>query len=142
MPRILVVDDEPAIRQLLRTVLEEAGYEVMEAGNGEEAVRLAGGTSIDLVVTDLVMPDKEGIELIQYFRKSLPDVKMIALSGVGYSQYLRMAQMLGAHAVFEKPFATEDLLKTVEKPALPLSGHPPSRPNDARVQALADVSGC
>jgi DNA-binding response OmpR family regulator len=110
----LVVDDEPSVRQLLRVVLEESGYKVIEAGNGAEAIRVAG-VGTDLLITDIVMPDKEGIELIQHFRKSLDHVKVIAISGAAYGHYLHMAQMLGADAVFQKPFDIGDLLKTVAR---------------------------
>jgi CheY-like chemotaxis protein len=127
MPRILVVDDEPSIRQLLRTVLEGSGYEVMEAGNGAEAYPIAGVASIDLLVTDIVMPDKEGIELIQHFRKSLDYVKLTAISGEAYGQYLHMARMLGAAAGFSQAVCHGRLAENRCKPARPLNGHPSSR---------------
>jgi CheY-like chemotaxis protein len=80
--RILIVDDELSIRQLLRTLFEGAGYQVMDAASGEEVIRLAHEECIDLVITDLFMPEKDGIELILHFRKSLNPPKIIAISGV------------------------------------------------------------
>ena len=113
MPRILIVDDELPIRQFLRRILEQAGYDVIDAADGEEAIRAASGGSIDLLVTDLVMPGKEGIELIQHFRKSLNHVKVIAISGVGSGKYLKMARILGADAGLPKPFTPEELLTAI-----------------------------
>lgn len=113
MSRILIVDDELPIRQLLRNILEQAGYDVMDAANGEEAIRAASDRSIDLLITDLIMPEIEGIELIHYFRKSPNYVKVIAISGVGAGQYLNMARVVGADAVLPKPFAREQLLTVV-----------------------------
>lgn len=113
MSRILIVDDELPIRQFLRKLLEQAGYAVIDAANGEEAIRAASDGFIDLLITDLIMPEIEGIELIHYFRKSLNDVKVIAISGVGSGQYLNMARVLGADAVLPKPFAPEELLTVV-----------------------------
>ena len=110
---VLLVEDEQAIRKLLRTALERAGYEVMEASDGDEALRLAHGTGVDLLITDIVMPGKEGIELTRYFRKHFPQTKIIVVSG--NEQYLRVAQVLGADAVFTKPFQTADLLITVAR---------------------------
>jgi len=114
MPRrILLVDDDPAIRELLRQVLEEAGYKVVDAGEGKEAIRVARTLHFDLLITDLVMPGREGIELIQHFRQSYSDVKIIAMSGAASGQYLRIANALGADAVLEKPFAMDALVAMV-----------------------------
>ena len=115
---VLLVEDEQAIRKLLRTALERAGYEVMEASDGDEALRLAHGTGVGLLITDVVMPGKEGIELTRYFRKHFPQTKIIVVSG--NEQYLRVAQVLGADAVFTKPFQTADLLVTVARLLRPL----------------------
>jgi len=111
--RVLVVDDEPMLRQYLRTLLSEIGCDVVEASNGAEAIRGSRGLRIDLLITDLVMPDKEGIELIRHFRKSLNHVKVIAISGAGFDHCLKAARMLGADAVFPKPFHTKELLAAV-----------------------------
>lgn len=120
--RILVVDDEPPIRRLLRTGLEHAGYEVLEAADGEEAIRIATETSIDLVITDLVMPEKEGIELNQHFRKSCAPLKIVAISGVSFGQYLHLAHAFGADATLEKPFGMAEMAATIARLLTPGSG--------------------
>ena len=112
---ILVVDDDINIRLLLRTVLEDSGYTVVDTASGKEAIRIAHEQSIDLIITDLIMPEIEGIELIRYFRASMPSVKIIAISGASFNQYLQMAKALGADAVHSKPFRIEVLLATVAR---------------------------
>jgi DNA-binding response OmpR family regulator len=113
MARILLVDDEPGLRQYLRMLLEEAGYEVVEARDGIEAQQASCSRSINLLLTDLVMPNKEGIDLIQSLHKSQNGLKIIAMSGAANGKYLTMARMLGANAVLAKPFSAEKLLTTV-----------------------------
>lgn len=111
---ILVVDDEPAIRTLLRQVLEGAGYNVLEAEDGEKAIALATAET-DLVITDLVMPDREGLETIRLLRKQKPDLKIIAMSGAFHGEFLEVAEKLGAVATLAKPIRPNDLLKTVRE---------------------------
>jgi|GEM_PF-106762 len=126
MARILVIDDEPSVRDLLNSMLSNEGYEVMEAANGEMAIKLLHERPADLVVTDLIMPEKEGIETIMDLRRDFPDVKIIAMSGGGIIEaqdYLGMALGMGAHRVFEKPFRVADMLNAVrELLALPRKG--------------------
>ncbi len=81
MPRILIVDDNKVVRDLLRAVLERAGYEVREAQNGVEALELSQQMPFDVLITDLVMPGPRGTELLDRFRSELPDLKVIAMSG-------------------------------------------------------------
>src|SRR5580704_11168531 len=78
---ILVVDDDPCFRDLTVTILSRAGYQVEEASDGIEAIQRASGSRIDLVITDIVMPNREGIETIRYFSKALPNVPIVAISG-------------------------------------------------------------
>lgn len=113
MARILLVDDEPGLRQYLRMILEGARYEVVEAHDGVEALQAAGSLRVDLLLTDLVMPNKEGIDLIQSLRRSQNQMKIVAMSGAGNGKYLTMARMLGADEVLAKPFSAEKLLATV-----------------------------
>ena len=80
-PRILVVDDDPDIRGVIREFLEPEGYEVRSAANAREAFGILGFEEVDLVLTDLVMPDREGIEMIQEIRHRFPGVKTVAMSG-------------------------------------------------------------
>jgi len=111
--RILVADDEAGVRGFLRAALEMGGYEVIEAADGNQALRLARVGRVDLVITDLIMPDKEGIETIQALRKELPGIAIIAISGAFGGRYLKAAQRLGANAALGKPIRAELLLATV-----------------------------
>ncbi len=117
MNRILVVDDDPQILQLLRELLEQNGYYVEEAGNGEDALELNQKQAFDLVITDIVMPGKEGIQTIQELRKKNPHLKIIAISGGGYSAstvYLDMAEKMGANLTITKPFDLNLLINMVK----------------------------
>jgi len=111
--RILVADDDAAVRCFLREVLEQGGHEVIEAADGKQALRQARSERVDLVITDLVMPEQEGIETIQALRRDVPDVRVIAISGAFGGQFLKTAQLLGADAVLSKPVSAELLLARV-----------------------------
>jgi len=114
MPRILVIDDDPAVRTTVRLLLERAGYEIVEAGNGKEAGRLLDGA--DLVITDLLMPEVDGVDLLGTIRREGRRVPVIAMSGGGKvdsKSYLEVARALGAFATIAKPFELEHLLATV-----------------------------
>jgi PAS domain S-box-containing protein len=111
--RILVVDDEAGVRSFLRKALEDGGYEVIEAADGRQALQQAAEGHVDLVVTDLVMPEQEGIETIQALRKDGPGIRIIAMSGAFGGQFLKAAQVLGADAVLAKPVNAELLLAKV-----------------------------
>ncbi len=113
--RILIVDDDPDVRLVLRRMLEPDGYEVGEAGHGREALEVIGNRPFDLVITDLIMPEQEGIETIQTFHRRYPEVKIIAISGAYGSDYLRIAKHLGAHEVMQKPLRLEAVLSTVSR---------------------------
>jgi len=117
MARILVIDDEEAIREVLEVMLTGEGYEVIEAADGRDGMKRFQENPFDLVITDLIMPEKEGIETIIDLRRHYPQVKVIAVSGGGIvpgADYLTVAQAVGAHRVFEKPFVVADLLKAVK----------------------------
>jgi len=111
--RILVADDEPGVRNYLREVLETAGYEVTEAADGEQALKAARAGRVDLVITDLVMPEREGIETIRALRKEASGVGIIAISGALGPQFLEIARVLGAQAVLSKPLRADLLLAKV-----------------------------
>jgi PAS domain S-box-containing protein len=111
--RILIADDEAGVRRYLRTILEGAGYTVTEAPNGQLALEKARAGTVDLVITDLVMPEREGIETIQILRKTAPEIGIVAISGAFGGQFLQMAKMLGAQAVLSKPVSAELLLAKV-----------------------------
>lgn len=107
MKRILVIDDEPQLRAMLKRFLEMEGYEVAVAADGREALRLYAGQPADVVITDLIMPEKEGIETIKELKENYPAVKIIAMSGggrMGPETYLSLAGKLGAQRTFTKPF--------------------------------------
>jgi len=105
------------LRRLLNRVLVQVGYDVVEAANGLEGLEIQRQEHFDLVLTDLIMPEKEGLETIQELRKRRADLKIIAMSGGGRGSgldYLVMARQLGADRVLAKPFSNQELLKTVE----------------------------
>jgi len=126
--RILVVDDEEAVRSLLRALLEDAGYKVSEAAEGKEAIRQALSEPLNLVITDLVMPEQEGIETIQVLRRRVPNVGIIAISGAFGGQFLATAKILGADAVLDKPVSPEVLLSKVEEVLKQRARRTPDRP--------------
>ena len=113
LARILVADDEAGVRGFLRAVLEQGGYEVIEAADGKQALRQARAGDVDLVITDLVMPEQEGIETIQALREEMPGIGIIAISGAFGGQLLKTAQLLGADAALTKPVSAELLLAKV-----------------------------
>lgn len=113
MPAILVIDDDATIRRPLRIALERAGYVVHEAANGREGVTTFREHRFDIVLTDLFMPEKDGLEVILELRALQAGVKIIAMSGGASTvalDLLRDAQLLGALRVIAKPFKTEQLL--------------------------------
>jgi CheY-like chemotaxis protein len=112
---ILVVDDETGIRQLFEQLLAGEGYEVLCATNGAEALEIERGRHLDLVITDLVMPESEGIETIRAIRIEQPNLKIIAASGVFEGQFLQAAALLGACATLLKPIGRDQLLSTVRR---------------------------
>jgi CheY-like chemotaxis protein len=112
MQRILVIDDEPQLRAVLKRFLEIEGYEVEVAADGREALRIYAGKPADLVITDLIMPEKEGIETIRELKDSYPGIKIIAMSGggrLGPETYLTLARKLGAQRTLSKPFELKAL---------------------------------
>ncbi|MBM3262441.1 MAG: response regulator [candidate division Zixibacteria bacterium] len=116
MALILVADDQEQIRLMLKSLFEQFGYEVLLAINEPEALARYHSQPADLVITDIMMPDMEGIETIRELRKINPGVRIIAMSGGGTiraNEYLRMASMFGARRVIEKPFDLRDMLIAV-----------------------------
>ena len=117
MTQLLVIDDEASVRTLIRQVLEEEGYKVKEATDGEEGLALLHSASIDLVITDIFMPHQEGIETIRVLRRQFPNIKIIAISGGGRRSRmdppLSEAQTFGAHHILAKPFTPQELLTAV-----------------------------
>ncbi|HPG37760.1 MAG TPA: response regulator [bacterium] len=116
--RILVIDDEEEVREILKQMLELEGYQVITAGDGNQGLKLFRQNPTDLVITDIIMPEKEGIETIIELRNEFPNVKIISISGGGRispTDYLTMSKKLGAVKSFTKPFERKKLLKAVEE---------------------------
>ena len=114
---ILIVDDESGIRELLGMILESAGFTVVAAGDGIEAPKIMASKHIDIVITDLLMPERDGIEFITEIRQKFPDVKIVAMSGGGHiarDSYLRIAKNFGAHCLLEKPFSQAGVMEAIE----------------------------
>ena len=112
MPHILLIEDDDLLRGMLKDQLEELGHTVTEANDGKEGLAQQTRTPADLVLTDLIMPEKEGIETIMELRKKWPGVKIIAMSGGGRvtaANYLDIARRVGAGAVLNKPFSGGEL---------------------------------
>jgi CheY-like chemotaxis protein len=117
MESILIIDDEPQIRSMIRLVLERAGYSVAEAADGVEGIRRFRENPVNLIITDLIMPNKDGIGMIIELKKEFPDIKIIAMSGGGLNRpegYLRGAQKLGAACTLPKPINRQELLRVVK----------------------------
>jgi len=118
MAKILIIDDDNQFRKMLRQTLEKAGYTVSEADNGNKGIDSFRQAPTDLVITDIVMPDKEGIETIMEIRRMAPSIKIIAISGGGRiraDSYLDLARKLGATKTFSKPVDRKKLLETIDK---------------------------
>ncbi|MCL2789809.1 MAG: response regulator [Desulfobulbus sp.] len=118
MKRILVVDDEAQIRTMLTQMLEQEGYTVHTAENGEEGISLVRRYAFDLVITDMIMPVKDGLKFIMELVRDYPEQKILAISGGGAikaERYLTMAGYLGDIATLEKPFKRDVFLESVRK---------------------------
>jgi CheY-like chemotaxis protein len=116
MPKVLIIDDDLAVQDALKAVVESAGYTVVLADNGREGIDLMKDDRADLVITDILMPVKEGIETIKELRSKWPDLPVIAISGGGSRgnlNFLDFAQSFGASRVIAKPVEPDVLLKTI-----------------------------
>ncbi|MEQ9497571.1 MAG: response regulator [Deltaproteobacteria bacterium] len=117
MSRVLLIDDEEPFRKTIAKFLVRAGYEVIEAENGERGLRAANVEAFDAVLTDIIMPDMEGLEFIRRFKELDPTVPIVAMSGGGRvcgAQPLKVAKMLGATRVLYKPFERAELLEAMQ----------------------------
>jgi CheY-like chemotaxis protein len=111
---VIVVDDVPDIRQMVRMALEHFGCRVTEAGDGNEALERQAADPADVVITDIVMPGQDGVETIGALRKAYPALRIIAMSGHDLaSTWLTLAEKMGVSAVLVKPFTIETLASTV-----------------------------
>ena len=116
MARILVIDDEPDLRTLLELVLNSVGHEVTLAADGKEGMERHRSSPADLVITDLYMPNQDGMETIRELRSCYPEVAVIAMSGsVDTGTMLSVTEKLGAVGILQKPFLTDELIAAVGK---------------------------
>ena len=118
MARILVIDDEELARFTLREILEGAGHEVTEARNGNEGLSFQRAQHFDLVITDIIMPEKEGVETIIEIKRDFPDLPVIGISGGGRTRnldFLKLAKDYGADQILPKPFSESQLLDMVKE---------------------------
>jgi DNA-binding response OmpR family regulator len=118
MPGILLVEDEKELREMLKISLVRRKFTVFEADNGKEAIIHFKPSMIDLVVTDLIMPDEDGLKVIIKLREIKPSIKIIAISGggkAGPGSYLHLAKALGADAIYSKPFSINELIFRIEE---------------------------
>ena len=124
MASVLIIDDEKAIRDLLCQVLEQAGHGAVTAANAQEGLHLYRQQPVDVVLTDIFMPETDGFELIASLKRENPFVKIIVMTGIGASpKLLHVTELLGAHTTLYKPFTIQHLLSTIH---LTLSPHPSS----------------
>ncbi len=118
MATILVIDDDPSIRRSLRRILETGGHTVREADNGSSALAREATAEVDLVITDVYMPEMDGIEFLIRFRDLFPDTPIIAMSGGGYAAkefVLQDADLIGATETLSKPLTVDDVLGAVTR---------------------------
>lgn len=115
--RVLIIEDDQLLRELLARRFRQHGFEVVEAGDGDEGLACFKAQPADLVVTDLLMPNKEGIETIRELKMQSPSTQIIAISGGlrGGGDFLKVAELIGAQASFHKPFNFEDLLEKAKE---------------------------
>lgn len=118
MARILVIDDTEVVRAMIRRWLEVEGHEVVEASDGDAGIQLFREHPADLVITDLIMPEKDGIEVIKELREEYPDVKIIAISAGGQleqEEQLEQAKQVGASRTFEKTSNWKEIIDVVQE---------------------------
>lgn len=114
--KILVIDDEASVRTILKLILERAGHEVYPASTARQAMELVGNNTFDLVITDIIMPDEDGISTILKLRDRHPELPVVAISGgtsLASTDFLEAAKRIGACGTVKKPFEPESLLETV-----------------------------
>ena len=117
MPSILIIDDDDSLRDALRRTLHKEGYTIVEASGGRRGLQHLQCQPVDLILLDMFMPDKDGLEIIGELRRSHPGLRIIAMSGGGFKgtvDVLHVAKMLGARQTLTKPFTREQLLEAVE----------------------------
>jgi DNA-binding response OmpR family regulator len=118
MPGVLIVEDDKELREMLKLSLLRRNFTVLEAENGKAAITHFKPLITDLVVTDLIMPEEDGLKVVIKLRELKPSIKIIAISGggkVGPGSYLNLAKALGADAIYSKPFSINELIAKIEQ---------------------------
>lgn len=118
MPGVLLVEDDKELREMLKMSLLRRNFTVLEAENGKDAILHFKPSITDLVVTDLIMPEEDGLKVVIKLRELKPSIRIIAISGggkVGPGSYLNLAKALGADAIYSKPFSINDLIVKIEQ---------------------------
>ena len=118
MATILVIEDDPGVRRVLLSTLQYAGHDVRAVDNGRDGLRAVKESPPDIVVTDIVMPDSDGLEVIRLLKSDHPKIGIIAISGGGMicrTTYLELAHLLGAHVTLQKPVMPSDLVFAVSE---------------------------
>lgn len=118
MPGVLIVEDDKELREMIRVSLTRRKHTVIEAINGKEAIIHFKPSLTDLVVTDLIMPEEDGLKVIMKLKELKPSLKIIAISGggkAGPGSYLNLAKALGADAIYSKPFSLNELISKIEE---------------------------
>ncbi len=117
MRKILLIEDNDDFREMLSLMLERAGYQVVQAVDGADGLHILESDAFDLIITDIIMPEKEGLETILEIKQKKPDSKIIAISGGGRSSagsYLKTAEYFGALKAFQKPFNKNEFIEAVQ----------------------------
>ena len=118
MGRILIIDDDRSMRIILEKILHSGGHETVSAENGREGIRLYRENPVDLILTDLIMPDRDGLEVVREISAEFPDAKIFAMTSydsTGSKGYLELAVEYGALRTFQKPFNRDDLLAAIDE---------------------------
>jgi CheY-like chemotaxis protein len=117
MPTLLIIEDDHHILLMIKKMLEPLGYEIKLASDGNEGLEMFHKFEVDLVITDIIMPEKEGLEIIREMRRERPNLQIIAMSGGGKisaDNYLETAKIFGAAKILEKPFTRKQMVSAVQ----------------------------
>lgn len=117
MQTVLIIEDDHHILLMIKRMLEPFGFDIKLASNGREGLDVFHKVKVDLVITDIIMPEKEGLEIIREMRRELPDLKIIAMSGGGKlsaDNYLETAKIFGAKKILQKPFTRKQIVTAVQ----------------------------